>query len=148
MAADFGGGQCNEPVTLIQPEWFDVPKYWPVILPWVTKALEQGGVVWLPNDVYDLLLRKQAKLWLAWEGGSPIACAVTVLMNYQRLRSVSIFALGGSGLKKWLHFLTDIREYAKAIGAEAIEAPGRKAFGRILKRHGFKADCTIYRAKL
>ena len=66
------------------PKWSDTPQYWPQIEPWISNALSHGGVTLFPRDVYEGLMARNMKLWLAFEGEELKACCVTQVREIRK----------------------------------------------------------------
>jgi hypothetical protein len=137
-------------VRLETPKWSDTPKYWPLIEPWIAKALMHGGVTLFPRDVFEGLMSRAMKLWLAIDGQDVKACCVTQLANYPRMKCLNILCVGGTDnrMSEWLHFYEEIERYAKVLDCEAIEFFGREGWKRAVSEYGFTPVISIYRKQL
>lgn len=133
---------------LITPKWHDAPHFWPRIEPWVKEALTHGGVTLYPRDIYEGLTSRQMKLWLASEPERVIACCITRVINYQRMRSLEILVCGGEDMNSWTHFYSEIEKYARTLECDAIEFGGRKGWARVLNDDGFKEVYVVHRKML
>lgn len=130
------------------PKWHDIPKHWPAIEQWVGSALEHGGVTLYPNDIYQGLVTRNMKLWLAFEKDQLMACCVTQIVNYQRMRCLNILVVGGHDLENWMHFYHRIEEYARTLDCDAVEFGGRGGWSRKMTVYGFKPVYLIHRKML
>ena len=131
---------------LVEPQWYEVPERWPVIEPWVKRALARGAVNYDAADIRRELLCRDMKLWLAMDGSRIAACCITKLGAYPKLRICSIIVIGGTGMANWLHFKSEIEAYARENGAEALEGVGRTGWERAAK--DWDKVATIYRKML
>lgn len=107
-----------------------------------------GGVMLSPQDVFQGLMNRTMKLWLAFDGSELRACCVTQLANYPRIRCLNVLVIAGVGVDDWLHFSRDVEDYARVLDCEAIEAVGREGWKRVAAQFGYKPIVTIYRKAL
>jgi N-acyl-L-homoserine lactone synthetase len=57
--------------------------------------------------------------------------------------------VGGKHMKEWLpSILETLQSYATDCGCKHIEGYGRKAWGRILEKYGWKPEYIAYRMEL
>lgn len=133
---------------LLTPKWNDTPKWWPQVEPWVDKAIMYGGGVTLyPRDVYDGLMNRSMKLWLALDEEKLLACCVTQFVTYPRMRLLHILVVGGRehGMQNWLNFVNEIESYAKTLDCEGMEFGGRGGWARTMSEYGFEPVYTLQR---
>lgn len=130
------------------PKWTEIGKWWPAIEKWVAMALEHGGVTLYPVDIYNGLISRQMKLWLALDGSVLKGCCVTRVMNYPRLKSLDILVCSGEAMNEWLHFFKQIEDYATALDCDAIEFYGRRGWEKPMSGYGFSPVITIFRKAL
>lgn len=145
---------------LERPKWHEVPKWWPIIEEergWVSNALAHGGVTLYPVDIYNGLISRNMKLWLAMDGEALMACCVTQIANYQRMRCLSILIISGEkqtkdtdgGMLNGLaHFYPALEEYARTLDCDGMEFGGRGGWSRMANVYGFKPVYLIQRKML
>ena len=74
-----------------------------------------------------------ALLWLAWEGESIKAAAVTEICAANGEKFCTIVACGGHDRGQWLHLLEGLESHAKAEGCDTMRVYGRRGWGKLLK---------------
>jgi hypothetical protein len=136
-------------MNLITPKWTDTPGWWPRIEGWIEKAIMYGGGVTIfPRDVYDGLMNRNMKLWLAVsDEGTPHACCVTQMVTYPRMRLLHILVVAGRehGMQNWIHFVTEIEKFARTLDCEGMEFGGRGGWTRTMIEYGFEPVYTLHR---
>jgi hypothetical protein len=86
-------------------------------------------------DIERDVLDGDGVLWLACDGQTIEAAAVTLLARTDRHLVCLITALGGSNMAKWLPLLSEIEGWARAEGAALVRFMGRPGWGRILENY-------------
>lgn len=104
--------------------------------------MEDRSITLIPDDVYVGCLTGGMTLWLVVRE-TPVACAVTEIVNNRRARICQLLIVGGRGMDDWLPFEGEIRAMAKREGCHAIEAAGRVGWQR--KAPDYKPVYVIYR---
>lgn len=133
---------------LLTPKWNETPLYWPRIEGWIEKAIMYGGGVTLhPRDVHDGLMSRNMKLWIAMDEGKLLACCVTQIVTYPRMRLLHILVVAGKdhGMQNWLHFGAEIEAFARAIDCDGWEFGGRGGWTRVAAEYGFEPVYTLHR---
>ncbi|MBX6367958.1 MAG: hypothetical protein IRZ04_08250 [Rhodospirillales bacterium] len=111
-----------------------VPRVWPFALPFIERALAEGGGHFLAGDVLAALERGEMQLWALWREGRLAGALVTEIVRWPQ-RSVCRLVLAGAedGLREeWLPWLGTIEAWARAHGCAAIEIYGRPGWARLL----------------
>ena len=99
----------------------------------IRKELKEGGLV----------------LWLVLEGSDVVAAITSRVIEYPGRRAMALDWVGGTHMKKWLpSILETLQSYATDCGCKHIEGYGRKAWGRILEKYGWKPEYIAYRMEL
>lgn len=121
-------------VMRIHPEL--VPEAWPMAEPLLAEAIAMSRGCFEPEDILLLCHTGNAQLWLAGEGGEPLAAYVTEVYQYPRKRVIrALFAGGKKGtMNKWLEPMVKAIEHWAIThwGCAGIEAIGRKGWTRVL----------------
>jgi hypothetical protein len=78
------------------------------------------------------------QLWLAWNGTSIEAIAVTQLTAIGDKKHCVIVACSGHGFRRWVHLIYGLEQFAKAEGCHAMRIIGRKGWERVLKNYKAK----------
>ena len=108
-----------------------VREFWPYVAPLIAAAMKRGGITDLA-DVEGAILAGQALVWMAWNGATINAAAVTQLSSVQGERFCTIVACGGRNRDKWLPLLAGLEHYAKAEDCKAMRIFGRRGWERLL----------------
>ncbi len=102
----------------------DVPKIWPHISHMIKRAMERGGMGRF-EDVERDVLTNNSYLWLAMEGSSLLASAVTKVTTEADHRLCTIIACCGHDWERWGGLIAGLEKYARAEGCGRIEICGR-----------------------
>ena len=134
------------------PKWSDVPAIWPKIEPWIISALDHGGGLMTLRDVYQGLLGRNMKLWLAVDGDEVKACCITQITMYSAERHLTLLIAGADagagGLDEWPAFHDVLENYAKVLECEAMEFIGRAGWKRRVKELGYEPTAIYYRKRI
>ena len=92
---------------------------WPHVAALVKAAMEKGR---LSNyaEVEQAVRSGAALLWLAWEGETIKAAAVTEVSQANADKFCTIVACGGHDRGQWLHLLEGLESHAKAEGCAGM----------------------------
>jgi hypothetical protein len=107
---------CVDPV--------QVPKIWPHVSHMIARAMERGGMGRFEDVEHDVLTAN-AYLWLAIEGSSVLASAVTKVTAEKDHRLCTIVACGGHDWEHWGALIEGLENYARAEGCKRSEICGR-----------------------
>ncbi|MDQ2150060.1 hypothetical protein RBI22_15180 [Alcaligenaceae bacterium C4P045] len=93
-----------------------------------------------PRLLLDLARRGLAQIGvISGENGEPVVALAMELIYYPRITALNIIAMAGVGLAEAVRCcMPSVQEFAKAAGADRIEALCGDAMARALDRHGFK----------
>lgn len=122
-----------EPQLLCVPP-ANVRQIWPHASPLIEKAMLRGGLNRFADIERDVL-DGCALLWLASNGETIEAAAVTQLRQTEQRKVCILVACGGSDMKRWLALLDGIEVYAKAEGCDAMRIYGRRGWQRMLPHY-------------
>lgn len=118
----------------------DIQAYWPLLLPFIEKALTYSGGRTAPDDVLKGLttLDREGKtrfqLWaVVDERGEIKAIATTEVKVYPHKTACRIDLCSGSARKGWTHHIDGIARWAKSIGCDYLEIIGRPGWKRVFK---------------
>jgi len=100
--------------------------------PWIEAALEYSGGTHNFEDVAKAIVEGRMQLW-----PSPRGCIVTEIVVYPRKTVLNVF-LGGGELDQLLDMHSDVTDWAKSYGCEALTITGRFGWKKPLKAHGWK----------
>jgi hypothetical protein len=104
---------------------------WPLVAPFIRRAAERddrSDVSRIAQDLHD----GSALLWLAWDGKSICAAAVTQLNIANGRKFCTITACGGRGHKRWLSLISALERFAIEEGCTSVRINGRRGWARVL----------------
>jgi hypothetical protein len=134
-------------ISAVRPELIDV--VWPQAVEMLEPATDTSAGKILIGDVYKSVVSGELVLWMILKDGAPVAFYTTRLIEYPNRRAMAMDWVGGSGLSSWLNEALDAMEkQARANNCQHLEGFGRLAWGRILKRRGWKPEYVAYRMEL
>ena len=84
------------------------------------------------EDIQADILDGRSLLWVAWNGRAIESVAATILINSEAGKVCIITVCGGSGIKRWLHLVGQIEDYARHEGCARVRIFGRKGWLRVL----------------
>jgi hypothetical protein len=96
--------------------------------------MRRGGIAAFA-PVEQAVLSGRALLWLATDGATIHAAAVTELAASEWRKVCVIVACGGHDRARWLHLIGGIEEFARAEGCAAVRILGRKGWARVLPEY-------------
>lgn len=82
-----------------------------------------------------------ALLWLAWDGATVLAAAVTQLTENNGLKVCTIVACGGNDRGRWLHLISKLEEHARDEGCARVRICGRRGWTKALE--GYRVRSVI-----
>lgn len=125
-----------------------LPVVWPVIEPWLIKALGYGPDFFGPDDVKALVADKTMILWLAIDENEIIGFCITSIVQYPRARVGDIHWTGGAQHKgrKWLDEMMDVLKiWARHSGCTKLGGGGRRGW---INKYGFKEHGVLFEMEL
>lgn len=85
------------------------------------------------KPIEDAVLNGRALLWLAIDGTTVNAAAVTELITTEWRKVCMIVACGGEHMDDWLPLIAGIEKFARAENCAAVQIVGRKGWLRKLQ---------------
>src|SRR5262245_13877263 len=108
-----------------------VHEAWPLIAPFIRQAAERDDLSDLGRIAQDLHTGA-ALLWLAWDGKTVHAAAVTQLDVANGRKFCTITACGGRALRRWLSLIGALERFALEEGCTSVRIYGRRGWARTL----------------
>lgn len=97
------------------------------------------------GHLYDDLRKGYQQLWLVKDDGATIAAMTTIVEVYPKAKTLRIMLIGGRNMRQWLHAaLCVIKDAAKRLECDTIEADGRLGWTKYAHECGFKEIARIY----
>jgi hypothetical protein len=115
---------------------------WPVLRPFVEKALAYANGDINAEDVWVRCVNQMMQIWVACEGGKIWAVGVTEIINYPQTRVLRLVALSGENFNLWKHFEADLEKFAHDHECHYIDAIGRRGLVKLGKEFGFREVAT------
>lgn len=103
-------------------------EFWPYVEPHLKAAVERCGT-WTIGEVRHEI-EKGALLWIAWNGETVAAAAVTRLVQERRGLVLEALACGGEG-QDWRRLYEDIEDYGRNEHCIISRISGREGWKRI-----------------
>lgn len=101
------------------------------------------------QDVRDQIMSGVLVLWMIWRKNKPVAFYTTRIVEYPQCRAMAIDWVGGEEMRHWMdQGLDELEKHARNNKCQHIEGYGRVAWGRVLKRRGWKPEYVAYRMEL
>lgn len=125
------------PVDLIAVGTPEVPGIWPHTREMVKRGMSRadpGDFERTEREIFDGL----QQLWLVWNGTAIEAIAVTQLVKVGDKKLCVIVSCSGKGVRRWIHLIDGLEDFAKAEGCNATRIYGRKGWERVLKNYRVK----------
>jgi hypothetical protein len=131
--------------TAVPPELVDV--VWSDAGPILAQAVETSGGRYTIDAVYEALKVQHIALWLVLDQNAKIVAALTTrVVQLPTTRMMAMDWLAGKDMKAWLPMVQKtLEQYGKEYGCTEMQAYGRKAWGRVLGRHGWVLDTIQYK---
>lgn len=130
------------PLPLLDTVWPDVERL-------LGRSVGTARGKFAMEDIRQDILSGHLVLWLVVDGTKPIAAITTRIIAYPQRHAMAMDWIGGTRMNEWLGLaMKTIKDYAVANGCLHLEGYGRKAWGRVLERYGWKPEYIAYRMEL
>jgi len=121
-----------------------VEPMWPVLGPFIEKALSYTQGELDPLDICKRALDGEMTIWLVAIEAKVIGVVVTEVIAFAQYDVLRIVTLSGERFKEWKADLDKILvKFAQLIGARRIEAVGRPGWVRALRDLNYQATYVI-----
>ena len=125
----------------------EVDRAWAEAGPLVESAFRRDDGRFDMDEVLASLKEGRRQLWIAFEDGSRVSCAlVTQIDVYPRRKVFRVFAIGGRLPAEWRRILGDLEHLAMEQGCTLSEIEGRK--GWLRKLAGYRNPKVLLRKEL
>lgn len=113
---------------------------------WMLRRAYQRGVLGSTfEELREDLDRDLAQLWIIHNDDRIVAAVATSIETSRTVKFCVIRAIGGRGLRKWLHLIEQIEAWAKDQGCDAVRIYGRKGWERVLHQRYLQPYTVIER---
>lgn len=114
-------------------------------LPLINQSLSSDSAYSI-KDVLIELRQARAQLWHVMRGQNIQAIVVTVINIHPCAKDCMIWLCAGKDRKNWIHLLSQIEDWAKAHGCDAMVVRGRSGWEKVMK--DYKKTHVILEKKL
>lgn len=126
----------TDKLVCIDPEKINL--IWPQVSHFIHAAFVTGLGDDTPETVKADLDNKMALLWVVWDGKGLIAAATTKLMVQPNGRKQCVItSCGGRELPRWIGFIKELEDYARAEGCTQFRMMGRPGWKTWFKEYGY-----------
>jgi len=119
-------------------------RVWPVIEPWLARALTFGPDLWTTEFIGQQLQNKERILWLATTETEILGFCITTLTTFPKGMVLEINWTGGATHKGryWMHQMFDVlKAWGLHCGANKLGGGGRRGW---LEMFGFKEHGVMF----
>lgn len=102
------------------------------------RAIEHSGGVVTLDDHRKGVTDGAKQLWIIWDGSCRAAVVTQIINNV-----CFIWALGGEGMKDWLHLLDELEGWARRQGCTGMQLWGRPGWIKALAEYGYDRKLVI-----
>jgi hypothetical protein len=114
-----------------------VKDIWPHTRPLVKRGMSRADAGSFERTEKEILSGLQL-LWLVWNGKTIEAAVVTQLVKHGDKKLCVIVSCSGHGVRRWVHLISRLEQFAKNEGCSAMRIYGRKGWERILENYRAK----------
>ena len=107
-----------------------VPIVWPMVAKYIAAAILRGGNLSSFAALAQSLFDGSATLWVAWDGVTFIAAAVTQVGDINGVRIGTVMAVGGRGIERFGPMLAQLEEHFRENGCVRSRICGRRGWLR------------------
>ena len=127
-----------------------IPSVWEHVAKMLDKAVSQSPNLLDIGDVYMGALNKAYVVWVVIDDNKEMVAAITTRkIDYPKSCALAIEFVGGNRMSEWIDLALDTFEkHAKVNGCTTFEGYGRKAWGRVLEKRGWKPAYVTYKKEL
>lgn len=130
------GARMTDKLICVDPEKLD--KIWPQVWHFIHAAFLTGLGDDTLASVHEDLQKRDALLWIVWDGAGLMAAATTKLCLVPNgKRHCVITSCAGRELPRWLRFIKELEDYAKAEGCHQMRIMGRHGWKAYFKEYGY-----------
>ena len=123
---------------------------WPDVVRVLHRSVATSRGKYDMQSLYDGLLVDAYVLWVVLDGDEVIAAVTSRVVRYSDTQcGMALDWVGGTRMIEWLPMVQRaMSKYARDNGCTHLEGFGRKAWGRVLAKHGWQPEYTAYRMEL
>ena len=132
-------------ISLVPTDHID--EIWPRVKKHMERAAEYTYGRLLAEDIKDNLTAPDTaqQLWIAFDKDKIYGAGVTEIIEFPRLKTLTMHFVGGDEFKKWGHKgLETFQNFAKDNNCDVIESYGRPGWEKMWKNDGYVSRYTLY----
>lgn len=117
-------------------------------LPQIEWHLDQfcANEQWTPWDLIEQIRERDRQLWVVWDGC--VRAAVLTAVSTDNLKTVMVTHCCGEGFDEWIHLVSEIEDWARAIGSQRLELTARPGWERIMKKFDLHKSHVVLEKRL
>lgn len=101
------------------------------------------------DHLYEDLRKGYQQLWVVKQNGDALAAITTLVETHPKASVFRIMLVGGHNMREWLNpALCVMKDAAKRLGCDTIEANCRLGWGKYAQRYGFKEAARVYELEI
>ena len=110
-------------------------EYWPVLEPYIEKALvkTKGDDYYDTPDVLEEIKQGYCQLWAVIHNHKVIGAVVSKIIQYPKIKVLHMWLIGGDTLETLEDTYSTLKEYALDNGCQRVMGSGRKGWTRLIK---------------
>lgn len=121
-----------------------VPNEWHAAVPVLRNAVARSGGRHTMKTLFEMLKSGEGHMWGIYEGDTLVGVATTRVADYPAKRFLTVDFIAGTRVREWIEKLDDVLgNFARDIGAEAMEGIGRKGWDGLMRSRGWNRSMVI-----
>ena len=134
-------------ITPVPVEYLDT--VWPQVEEFMARAVRTTNDKFTTQSIYDDVKRGFYTLWIIVKDDVIVTALTTRILEYPNKRGLAVDWVGGGNMVEVLALSqSTLRKCAEDNNCDHIEGYGRKAWGRCLKKYGWKPEYIAYKMEL
>jgi len=129
----------------------NIEQCWSLVDEHISNALKRSGNHYNSSDIKKNCLNEMMQLWIGWDDNakdSHYCTAITEILQRPNSKVLNIFIATGREMKKWVHVMDDLAEWAKLRDCTHMESHARLGWERVLKNYKFEKTHVFLERKL
>lgn len=107
-----------------------IPYVWDRVKDHLQRGIDKGSDYTL-EEVLEKLCKREMQLWVSWNGDIE-AALVTSIETSKQCKFCVLAVGGGDNLEGWMHYLSEIEDWARRHDCEELRIYGRPGWARVL----------------
>ena len=112
---------------------YEVAAAWPHVVDMLKPAIAFAAGAYEADDILADCTAKDSQLWAMVIDGELSAAAITRIVEYPRLKSITVPLVGGSDMVRWWPAFRDrMIAFGRSHGCTRLEGGGRRGWAKML----------------